>query len=239
MSLSIIRQLKIFVHSLFLQASWSFSGMQTLGFMTTFMSGITNRAQKEILLKEHKDLFNTHPYIASYIIGAMVRLIEDKKLNITQIKRFKGIAQGTLATTGDLFFWRTLRPMFSIFAILLTIKFGIIGPVFFIISYNLYHLYHRFNGIRIGYSMGRDVVDIVNTKKFAVVQKIFEISGLVLSGFFIATLPYAQISLSSAIVILALFIVSIYWLYTKKPYGYLLSIVIALLLILNFIRLKL
>ncbi len=216
-----------------LQASWSFSGMQTLGFVTALTSALKDRSKRDLVLKEYKGLFNTHPYMASYMIGAMLRLIEEEHLTGSEIKRFKGIGQGTLATSGDLLFWGTLRPAVSLLAVILTLKFGMIGPLAFLIIYNLFHIYHRFFGIKIGYQMGREVVNIINIKNFTQLQKVGEIGGLLLAGFTIPFLVGSQINWFIHFFIWILFILSLIWLYIKRPYGYLVAFLILFLLILN------
>lgn len=208
--------------------------MQTLGFVNSLLSGIDDRTMRENVLRDHKALFNTHPYLASYMLGAVLRLIEDRQLGVTDIKRFKGIGQGTMATSGDLFFWSTLRPTLSILGIIVTLRFGLVGPIAFLVLLNLFHLFHRFHGLRVGYTLGRNVLNIVTAHGFARVQQIFEITGLVVGAVFLAFFPFAPLAFSMIPLILLLLLASLILLYTKRPYGYLLAVIIAFLLFVNF-----
>ena len=208
--------------------------MQTLGFLSSLLSGIGDRTTRENVLKEHKTIFNTHPYLASYMLGAVLRLVEDKELGATDIRRFKGIGQGTMATSGDIFFWSTLRPALSILGIIISLRFGLVGPVAFLVLFNLFHIFHRFHGIRTGYAMGRNVLNIVTTRDFAVAQKVFEIAGLVVGAAFLTFFPFAPLSFKMMPFILLLFLVSMILLYTKRPYGYLVAVIVAFLLLVNF-----
>lgn len=235
MHISIPRQIRLFIKGLLIQASWSFSGMQTLGFVSILMSDIKDRARRETVLREQKDLFNTQPYMASYLIGAMIRLIEEKDLTVTQVKRFKGIAQGTLATGGDLFFWSTLRPAVSLLSIIITLKLGLAGPVTFLAIYNLFHLYHRFNGLRVGYEMGRDVVNIINTKSFASAQRLVEIGGLIFSGVLFSFFLFGRMPLPINLGMVSFFVISMFWLYAKRPYGFLLVFIIVTLFVISLL----
>lgn len=182
MRLDFTRFLKILFSSLFIQTSWSFFSKQGMGFLVNLISGTQNK--KNVILKEHKELFNTHPYLASYIIGATIRAYDEEKSS-DEIKKFITIGQTSFASTGDLLFWQTIRPALLLISVILGIKFGIMGPLLFIIVYNIFHLYHRAKGIVDGYNMGWDVIYLLKSKRFTVVQRVFEMLGALFAGLLI------------------------------------------------------
>ncbi len=168
--------------------------MQSMGFLHCLISG-AKKEQRERIRREQKGFFNTHPYMASYIIGAMLRIYDDSKKYPDEIKRFLTVAQTSFASTGDLLFWRSIRPALLILATVLAFKVGLFGIIVFLIIYNVFHIYHRFEGIYSGFSNGMNVIFLLKTKRFVIVQRIFEITGAIATGLLIALAKYNAASL--------------------------------------------
>ena len=118
MRLGFCRLVKVFFSSLFLQTSWSFFSMQSMGFLFTLTSG-ARKDRHASIRATHKGFFNTHPYMASYIVGATLRAHDEGKTPATDIQRFIAIAQTSFASAGDLLFWRTVRPALLLIATIL------------------------------------------------------------------------------------------------------------------------
>jgi mannose/fructose/N-acetylgalactosamine-specific phosphotransferase system component IID len=150
--------------------------MQGMGFLFTLISG-AEKNQRDKIRKTHKGFFNTHPYMSSYIIGATIRAYDEGKSSPEKIKRFITITQTSFASAGDILFWQTIRPALLLMAAILSIKLGIIGPIIFIVVYNIFHLYHRIKGI---------VIYLLKSKRFTKVQHIFEILGAFFCGLLIS-----------------------------------------------------
>jgi mannose/fructose/N-acetylgalactosamine-specific phosphotransferase system component IID len=184
MRLNFTRFVKIFFATLFIQTSWSFSARQGMGFLFSLLSG-ASRDKKEDIVKSHRGYFNTHPYMASYIIGATLRAYDEGKASTEEIKRFITIAQTSFASVGDLLFWETIRPVLLLIAVILGMRFGLLGPIAFLVAFNIIHLYHRATGILDGYRMGWDVINQLRSKRFVVTQQVFEIVGALASGLLI------------------------------------------------------
>ncbi len=187
MRLSSTRFLKILLSSFFIQASWSFFSLQEMGFLFNLVVG-AKRKQKDKIMKTHKGFFNTHPYMSSYIIGATVRAYDEEKSSDEEIKKFVTIAQTSFASAGDLLFWHTIRPALLLVAVILALNSGIIGPITFVIAYNIFHLYHRIRGIWDGYDRGTEVIYLLKSKRFTTVQQIFEILGAFCSGLLLSVI---------------------------------------------------
>lgn len=185
MRLSTGRLLRIFFQSLFIQTSWSFPSMQSMGFLSDLLVGVGDAKRAEVV-KTQKGLFNTHPYMVSYIVGATIRAYDDGVASPVEIKRFLTVAQTSFASAGDLLFWRTLRPALLLLAVILGVHFGVVGPITFLVVYNIFHLFHRIRGIQDGYNLGWNVIYVLKTGRFKVVRQIFEIVGALLSGLLIS-----------------------------------------------------
>ena len=181
MRLSFTRFLKILFASFFIQTSWSFFSMQGMGFLFNLFAG-ADKDQRKKILKTHKGFFNTHPYMSSYIVGATLRAYDEGNVSPDEIRNFVAITQTSFASTGDLLFWQTLRPAMLLIAAILAVKSGIIGPLVFVIVFNIFHIFHRIRGIFDGYRMSRDVIYLLKAKRFTAVRQIFEILGAFSAG---------------------------------------------------------
>jgi PTS system N-acetylgalactosamine-specific IID component len=185
MRLSFSRLLRIFWQSLFIQTSWSFPSMQSMGFLSDLIAGVGEEKREEIV-RTQKGLFNTHPYMVSYIVGATVRAYDEGRASPEEMKRFLAVAQTSFASAGDLLFWRTLRPALLLLAVILGVHYGVVGPITFLVVYNIFHLFHRVKGINDGYNMGWNVIYLLKTRRFKLVRLIFEAVGALLSGLLIS-----------------------------------------------------
>lgn len=68
--------------STFIQGSWNYERMQNGGYAYAMIPAIKklykNKDDQAAALKRHLEFFNTHPYLASPIIGVTLALEEDK-----------------------------------------------------------------------------------------------------------------------------------------------------------------
>lgn len=225
MRLGLGRLLKIFWHSLFIQTSWSFPSMQSMGFLSDLVAGVGEDKKSEIL-KTQRGLFNTHPYMVSYIVGATVRAYDEGRDSAEEIRKFLTVAQTSFASAGDLLFWRTLRPALLLLAVILGTHFGIIGPITFLVVYNVFHLFHRIKGISDGYELGWDVIYLLKARRFSMVREIFEAAGAVISGL-LFSLAAVGVSYLLVIPLTALFMIML-----VRRYSAVLIIISVLLLVL-------
>lgn len=73
------------------------------------------KEERSAALKRHLEFFNTHPYIASPILGVTLALEEERAngapVDDVAIQGVKVGMMGPLAGVGDPVFWFTVRPM--------------------------------------------------------------------------------------------------------------------------------
>ncbi|UCD20087.1 MAG: PTS system mannose/fructose/sorbose family transporter subunit IID [candidate division WOR-3 bacterium] len=205
MRLGFGRLLRIFFQSLFIQTSWSFPSMQSMGFLSGVLVG-TGKDKRAEIMSTQKGLFNTHPYMVSYIIGATVRAYDEGVTSAEEIRRFLNVAQTSFASAGDLLFWRTLRPALLLLAVILGVHYGLIGPLAFLVVYNVFHLFHRIRGIKDGYDMGWDVIYLLKMRRFVLVRHAFEIVGVVLCGLLLSLISL-EVNFLLVIPLTALFLI--------------------------------
>jgi mannose/fructose/N-acetylgalactosamine-specific phosphotransferase system component IID len=182
MRLGIGRLIKLVLASLFIQTSWSFFSMQAMGFLFNLTLGVKDPDQKRELFRAHKGFFNTHPYMASYIVGAALRAY-DRGEKTEEIVRFTSVAQTSFASVGDQLFWQAVRPSLLLAAVVLGIKYGPVGPILFLVLYNILHLYHRVTGLLEGYGRGWDVIYLLKARRVTLPQQMSEGFGAIALGF--------------------------------------------------------
>jgi mannose/fructose/N-acetylgalactosamine-specific phosphotransferase system component IID len=152
-----------------------------LGFLFTVLTGIERKKREDFLAQNSRIFFNTHPYMAGFIIGAVIKGYENNE-DAESLRKHIMVGQSTFASTGDMLFWQTIRPATALLGVILGLKFGIIGPIISLILYNILHLYFRFYGFVAGYNEGWDVIYTLKGKKFLLTQRIFETVGAFLTG---------------------------------------------------------
>lgn len=151
--------------SLTLQGSWSFDGMQSLGFLFAMLPALRRYYQGPELAaacRRHLRHFNTHPVLATLILGASLRLEEHRSQGdegLVDVVKFKEALVGPCAAMGDGFFWGGLRPL----AAALGAGLGLTGSLWaipvFLLVYNLPHLWLRVLGLLQGYRRGYRIVE--------------------------------------------------------------------------------
>lgn len=180
---------KMMLRSFYIQAVWNFERLQNLGFLFSVVPLIKRlypRKEKRVeVINRHLEFFNTHPYMASFVVGVVTSLEEKMansvgQINADDIRTTKAVMSGPLAAIGDTFFWATLRPFCALIgvAFILTLprKSLLLGPLFFLLFFNIFALYIRFAGIWKGYVLGTGVVDIL--KKFDIQRLIYVVNIL-------------------------------------------------------------
>lgn len=158
--------LKAFFGSFFIQAAWSFEKMQTLGFAAAISPAIKDIFKgdarlRDFAVRRHMSFYNAHPYMASPVLGAAIRLEEagmKGECPVDSALRFRSRMMAPLSAIGDSFFWASLRPLASCAGILAALIWGLWGPAVFLVLYNAVHLSARWAGLKRGYADGDGVI---------------------------------------------------------------------------------
>jgi mannose/fructose/N-acetylgalactosamine-specific phosphotransferase system component IID len=160
------RLLAVVFRSFTIQASWNYERMIGLGFLFSMFPGLVKQSERKDALVSsalrHLEFFNSQPYLASYALGTSLRLEEDAlegTLDEESLRKWKKLLPTPLGSVGDTLFWKSWRPLCGVLGVLLTFLTGWIGPVTYIIMYNVLHLYVRVRGVFSGYRRGRGALD--------------------------------------------------------------------------------
>lgn len=118
-TLSKKERLSVALRSTFLQGSWNYERMQNGGWAFSIIPAIKKlyktEEERSAALKRHLEFFNTHPYVASPVIGVTLALEEERangaEVDDAAIQGVKVGMMGPLAGVGDPVFWFTVRPI--------------------------------------------------------------------------------------------------------------------------------
>lgn len=141
--------------------------MQNGGFCYAMIPAIKalykNKEDQVAALKRHLEFFNTHPYMASPIIGVTLALEEDRahgsNVDDQTINGVKVGMMGPLAGVGDPVFWFTLRPMLGALGASLAMSGNVLGPIIFFLAWNIIRWAFMWYTQEFGYKAGMKITD--------------------------------------------------------------------------------
>lgn len=156
--------LGIFFRSLTIQVSFNFWRMQNLGFAFAMLPLIRHREGDQVrvaaFLSSHLQMFNTHPYLASPVIGSVTGIEEDGGVPET-VEDLKKVLMGPYAAIGDSFFWGALRSFSAVGAVIVAFTGSLTAPLAFLLLYTPAQLWVRGMGFLEGYHRRRNGIDFI------------------------------------------------------------------------------
>lgn len=153
---------RLFWRSFQMEFSWNYERQASLAY-TYAMIPILKKLYKKkgdlsAALKRHLEFFNTTPHIVTMILGISAAMEKqnatDSKFDSSSINTVKASLMGPLAGIGDSFFWGTLRLIATGIGTSLALKGNILGPILFLLVFNVPHIALRYILTKIGYKMG-------------------------------------------------------------------------------------
>jgi mannose/fructose/N-acetylgalactosamine-specific phosphotransferase system component IID len=195
--IGIVGLCRVFLRALLIQASWSYERMQSLGFAyaiePTLRKLYPDQAEYVSRLRLHLEYFNTQPYLASYILGAAIRIEEDRAAGMDacgDISSLKTALMSPLGAVGDSFFWGALKPLAAMVSVALIMTGFWWAPLVFLVFYNVWHVGLRAGMLFSGYRSGGDAVAIMTRYSLMKTAKRFKLTTLAVLGGIIGMLPY-------------------------------------------------
>ncbi|MGY3750837.1 PTS system mannose/fructose/sorbose family transporter subunit IID [Vagococcus acidifermentans] len=160
-------RLSVAWRSTFIQGSWNYERMQNGGWAFAMIPAIKklykSKEDRIAALKRHLEFFNTHPYIASPILGVTLALEEERAngapVDDVAIQGVKVGMMGPLAGVGDPVFWFTVRPMLGALGASLALSGNILGPILFFVLWNVIRWGFMWYTQEFGYSAGSKITD--------------------------------------------------------------------------------
>ena len=196
----------VLIRSFFIDVLWNYQKFQNIGFLYMILPVIKrlypNKEKRALAMKRHIKYFRTHPYLATSIAGVVTNM-EEKKSNVTNgnfedIDRIKFNMMGPFAAIGDSFFYQALKPFLAIIAISFMaitsdISIMIFASIFFLIFFNIPHLFIRIAGLIEGYRKGFEAIrELKQLDIQSLVTKIRFIAVIFLGCFIAVVFPASK-----------------------------------------------
>ncbi len=183
-------RISVWWRSTFLQGSWNYERMQNGGWVYAMIPAIKrlykSKEDRAAALKRHLEFFNTHPYVASPVLGVTLAL-EEERANGAQIedKTIQGVKvgmMGPLAGIGDPVFWFTVRPILGALAASLAMTGSILGPIIFFFAWNAIRMVFTWYTQEFGYKAGSRISDDLSGSLLQDITKGASILGMFILG---------------------------------------------------------
>lgn len=183
-------RISVWWRSFFLQGSWNYERMQNGGWAFSMIPAIKKlyktKEDRAAALKRHLEFFNTHPYVASPVIGVTLALEEERAngapVDDTAIQGVKVGMMGPLAGIGDPVFWFTVRPILGALAASLALTGNILGPILFFILWNIIRMGFMWYTQEFGYKAGSKITDDLSGGLLRDITKGASILGMFILG---------------------------------------------------------
>ncbi|WP_342508613.1 PTS system mannose/fructose/sorbose family transporter subunit IID [Sporosarcina sp. FSL K6-2383] len=196
---------EIFWNSFMLEASYNYERQQALGFSIGMWPAIkryykTKEEQAEAL-ERHMNIFNTTPHVVTTITGVATALekeaSENPSFDKSIINNVKIGLMGPFAGIGDSLFWGTLRIIAVGIGLSLAQQGSILGPILFLLLFNIPHMLVRYYGGVYGYKLGTGIMQQANNS--GIMEKISK-GATVVGLMVIGAMSASMVKLNSAFV---------------------------------------
>jgi len=169
--LSLKQLRRVFFRSFALQGSWNFEGLQGLGFLYVIAPALRflyNDEARKAAFERHLGYFNTHPFLASPIVGSVLHL-EESRANgmetVVDVQDYKAMTMAPYAAMGDALFWGGIRPLAAGIALFFAAKDSLWAPVVFLVLFNAPHVWIRCFGFFHGYLCGVRATEAIQRRR--------------------------------------------------------------------------
>ena len=183
-------RIKVWWRSTFLQGSWNYERMQNGGWAYTLIPALKRlyhtKEDRSAALKRHLEFFNTHPYLASPILGVTMAL-EEERANGAPIddKAIQGVKvgmMGPLAGVGDPVFWFTVKPIIGALAASMAMAGNLLGPILYFVLWNAIRMAFLWYTREFGYKAGSKITEDLSGGLLGEVTKGATILGMFILG---------------------------------------------------------
>jgi PTS system mannose-specific IID component len=186
----------VFMRLLLLQGMLHPKGMQNLGVMRAMAPALAKMGADEdnSWVGRHLEFFNCNPNFVPAIVGAVLRLEEERlagrAVDPRDISYFKRSISGPLAAMGDMLFLGGLKPLSLTLACISAIYHSFIGLLAILLLYNVVVVSCRLWGVYFGYSKGWELVDVFSGPAFQRLLGIVQSVGASVGGALVAVVLY-------------------------------------------------
>lgn len=138
-------------------------------------------------LKRNSQFFNTNQHLAPFIMGLTLSMEKENATNpdfdTSSINGIKVALMGPFAGVGDSFFYGVLRIIATGIAVGLASQGNILGPLLFLLIYNVPSYLLRYYGGVMGYKLGsKYIAEATQSGLLSCITKASSIMGLMMVG---------------------------------------------------------
>ena len=163
---------KMVWRSLNLQGSFNYERMQAAGWLYGILPGLVEihgegTEDLKTSMAHNLEFFNTHPFLVTFVMGIVLSL-EQQKADVNTIRAVRVAAMGPLGGIGDAIFWFTLVPIAAGICSNMAIEGNIMGPILFLLIFNIVQFAVRFFLMHWSYNLGTKAITLLtaNAKEF-------------------------------------------------------------------------
>lgn len=197
---------KVILRSLTMEWTWNYERQSNLGYCYAMIPIIEKLykdrpEERAAALKRHLEFFNTTPHVSTLLLGISTAMEEQnasqEDFDTSLINDVKVGLMGPLAGIGDSLFWGTLRVIATGIGTSLAIEGNILGPILFLLIFNIPHYIIRYMCMMGGYKLGAGF--LTKMQEGGLMDKLTyaaSILGLMSIGGMIATMVTVNVPLS-------------------------------------------
>ena len=193
-----------FWRSFMITACFSMDRMQAAGFDFAMIPVLKklygdNKEKYSEALTRHAEAYNNTYACTPFVVGIASAMEEEAANNpsfdTSSINNIKVALMGPLSGIGDTFFWGTFRILAAGVGISFAQQGSLLGPLLFLLIFNIPNFLVRIFGIKYGYRLGGKSIDaLVSIGLMARATKAATVLGLVVIGGMIASMVYFSLS---------------------------------------------
>lgn len=153
---------RVAIRSLGMEWDWNYERQMNMAFCYSMLPIIKklypNKDDQTEAMQRHLEFFNTTPHMSTLILGITAAMEEQKandpEFETESINNVKVSLMGPLAGIGDSFIWGTLRIIATGVGVSLAAQGNILGPILFLLLFNIPAQGLRFYLMHAGYKLG-------------------------------------------------------------------------------------
>lgn len=153
---------RVAIRSLGMEWDWNYERQMNMAFCYSMLPVIKklypDKDDQVAAMQRHLEFFNTTPHMSTLILGITAAMEEqnasDPDFETESINNVKVSLMGPLAGIGDSFIWGTLRIIATGVGVSLAAQGNILGPLLFLLLFNIPAQGLRFYLMHAGYKLG-------------------------------------------------------------------------------------
>lgn len=153
---------RVAIRSLGMEWDWNYERQMNMAFCYSMLPVIKklypNKDDQVAAMQRHLEFFNTTPHMSTLILGITAAMeeqnVSDPDFETESINNVKVSLMGPLAGIGDSFIWGTLRIIATGVGVSLAAQGNILGPLLFLLLFNIPAQGLRFYLMHAGYKLG-------------------------------------------------------------------------------------